>query len=480
MSIYKNALIIFILDIFIKAKSFITIPLLIHRYGTADYGLWTQLIILGTMLVPFVILGTDIAFQRYMSGTLLSEQVRIFWAWMRAQVIVGMVLCLLLVSLLYLNQQNILTLLGTESALFIILLIMFSGFITNSIRIFFNVRGQIKYLGIFNTSQSLIYILVVILGFYFDVGLLGLLACVVFSDIFISAITLFCIFTRYGYIPSNNFPLFRKFLIFGLPLVPAQFLMLGMNYADRLILPSYVGFSEIGKYALAYQASSLLLQFLLSPFWVLFPSKFAALINNNDLNSADSLYRKSIEALYFIVAPVAVSLMALGSSMLNFYSGINFSQSALIMVLVGVGYYFHLLSCFNDVLLSIHMQQKLTLLSYMIGFGINLSVNFWLIPDFGIIGAALATCFGFLSQYLVTALAVRIYWGGLSFQISYYLKISCMSGVLYLLYRLIDWYELPDIIGTPAALIGGLILYLFLALKFRIFSLQQIKQLVRA
>ena len=478
MDIYKNAILIFLFDIIVKAKAFITIPLLIHRYGAADYGVWTQIMVLGKMVVPFVILGTDMAFQRYLSGVQQVEQVHIFWGWIKAQVFIGLCLSCLVTPAFFIFKNNFLSIYSSEEVLIIVCLVMFSSVISNTIRSFYNVQGEIKSLGVFNSAQALLFVLVVLLGFNFQIQLLNLLACVIFSDLLVSAIMLTRIFLRYGCIPGPNSSFLRKFLIFGLPLVPAQLLMLGMNYADRLILPSYVGFDEIGKYALAYQAGSLLLQFLLAPFWVLFPSRLAELVNKGNVAGATNLYSKSTEALFFIVAPTAVSLIALGSSLLSLYAGLIFTQSALIMVCVGIGYYFHLLASFNEVLLGVHLKQKFTVLSYGLGLAVNLAANFLLIPSFGISGAAIATFLGFLTQYLTTLIMARLYWGNLGFQGVFYLKIIMMVLALYFLYRFIYLFELPDAIGTPIALALGIIFYLALALSLKLFSLQQLRGLI--
>ena len=478
MNIYKNAILIFMLDIIVKAKAFITIPLLIHRYGAADYGVWTQVIVAGGMLAPFVILGTDMAFQRYLSGIQIVERVRIFWGWIKAQLVIFFGLAVLLVPILFIYQNNFVGAYSSKEVMIIILLVTFSGVVSNAIRTFYNVQAEIKSLGIFNTSQALLFIAVVLIGFNFQINFLILLICVVLSDLLVSAMMLTVIFLKYGYIPGAGHSFLRKFLIFGLPLVPAQLLMLGMNYADRLILPSYVEFSEIGKYALAYQAGSLLLQFLLAPFWVLFPSRLAELVNKGNLAGATNLYSKSTEALFFIVAPTAVSLLSLGSSLLYLYAGLIFAQSAIIMVCIGIGYYFHLLASFNDVLIGIHSKQKFTVLSYGFGLTVNLASNFLLIPIFGISGAAIATFLGFLTQYLVTAIVARLYWGSLGFQGAFYLKIIVMAFALYLLYRVIFLFELPDAIGAPIALAFGILFYLALALLLKLFSLQKLRGLI--
>jgi len=479
MNIYKNAALVFLLDIVLKAKTFITIPLLIHRYGTADYGVWTQITVFGTMLVPFVILGTDMAFQRYLSGVEQVKRVQVFWGWVKAQLVIGFCICSLIMCLPFIYQSNYSGFLGSKEILLIICLVMFSSVISNALRSFFNMQVELRWLGIFNSCQAVLFIFVVLFGFYYEMQILNLLICVILADALISIIMLIFILFKYGYAAGIDFDSFRKFLVFGLPYVPAQLLMLGMNYSDRFILPSYVGFSEIGKYAIVYQAGSMVLQSLLGPFWVLFPSRLAELVNKGDISGATSLYSKSVEAMFFIAAPAAVSLIVLGPSMIYLYVGLFFIQSALIMTCIGVGYYFHLLSSFNDVLLGIHMKQKFTLLSYAAGLMVNLISNFLLIPSYGISGAAIATFLGFLVQLLITQLAARFYWGALRWEKLVYIKISLMSLSLYLLYELVLLFKLPDIIAVLSALFFGSILYLSLALLLKLFTLQQLKGLLR-
>ena len=63
---FRNAAFLTMVEIILKLKGFIFIPLLTRYFGTINYGVWSQVGIVVSTVTPLLILGTDSAIFKYL------------------------------------------------------------------------------------------------------------------------------------------------------------------------------------------------------------------------------------------------------------------------------------------------------------------------------------------------------------------------------------------------------------------------------
>ncbi|MBF0556651.1 MAG: oligosaccharide flippase family protein, partial [Nitrospirae bacterium] len=79
---FKNAALLAATEVVVKLKPLIAIPLLTRHFGALNYGVWSQMSVMVTLMPLIILLGTDGAIIRYMPGTSVDAQKRFFSAWM--------------------------------------------------------------------------------------------------------------------------------------------------------------------------------------------------------------------------------------------------------------------------------------------------------------------------------------------------------------------------------------------------------------
>jgi len=195
---------------------------------------------------------------------------------------------------------------------------------------------------------------------------------------------------------------------FSLPLVLANLLTAGNNVADRFLLNIFMGRESVGLYSFAYRIAIVLNIFIIS---------FSTAWNPHSLNLYHSEDFKFTRAEVFgktLNKLIAVSciLLLVVSFFARYLFDINlFGQSffnpvyktgIVIIPIVMIGYIFNGVSAFYSLYPSVSGKSYHILISDLIAFSLNLMLNIILIPKIGLIGAAIATLFGYLfgSTYL--------------------------------------------------------------------------------
>ena len=171
---------------------------------------------------------------------------------------------------------------------------------------------------------------------------------------------------------------------------------------------------------------------------------------------------------YFILAALFVSLAlsALAKEVLAIMATPEFHDAYKVIPLVALSYV--VFGCYTIVSVGIYLESKTKFLAIIIGGAalINLALNFLLIPEYGMMGAAVATLISYvltpIAAYLVSRrlYAVKYEWGRI-------LKMATVAAVLYgttilvdRTYGLFDSYWLVGTLKLVVVAIYPLALYL--------------------
>jgi len=192
--------------------------------------------------------------------------------------------------------------------------------------------------------------------------------------------------------------LLRQMNHFGLPLVPAALALWAINFIDRFFVAVYKGQSEVGVYSLAVRASSVIV-FLMIAFRLAWPA-FAYSIDDDA--SAKRTYSFVLTYLLFVCCWVSLALgtlapwivRILAPSSPGFYRAeeavglLSFASTAYAgytVLAIGIG------------------RARRTQFNWIVsGFAaaLNVGLNFWLIPAYGMMGAAVSTAAAYVALFL--------------------------------------------------------------------------------
>ena len=173
---------------------------------------------------------------------------------------------------------------------------------------------------------------------------------------------------------------------------------------DQLMLGSLVSTASVATYNVASRITNLINVPSMSLSAIIFPHS-ARLINTEGKAGIKALYEKSVGAILAIVFPMVVIVLLFPGLIISIIAGVGYADSVAILQIT------IFISCF----LPFAYQFGVTLDSigypninfYFTGsfFIINLSLNYFLISKFGIVGAAYGTLsttiFGFIAMQVL-------------------------------------------------------------------------------
>ena len=203
-----------------------------------------------------------------------------------------------------------------------------------------------------------------------------------------------------------------------------------LNMGDRYILLYLIDADATGLYDLAYSVAGILTAFLLQPVSLAF------------LPQSYKLYRQPGDRRYYSKMQTYVVLatiwMALG---LAFFGDIvvrtlarseaYWSATAIIPLLL-LGNVFFAGRLITMIGLLVKKRTQVAALTVVVATVVNILLNFWLIPKWGLYGAALATVLAYFLLYILT-----YYFAQNSYKIPYenmkLVKVLLLALLLYFL-----------------------------------------------
>lgn len=472
---FKNAAFLSLVEIILKLKGFIFIPLLTRHFGTINYGVWSQVAVLVTTLGPIIVLGTDAAIIRYLPGKPINEQKRQYIAWAIFLLFISITLC----SLLLLFKRPLSYLFFGSSGEYLLFIPLAAATLLvslsiNTLRNWYRVQNNAKVYGYIALTQATLNTVALICNLIMHKGVYELVMYSLIADFLVVALLLVYFTYNFGW-ARPDFTIIKTLVKYGFPIIPAGYAMLGLNSMDRLFLVKYSTMAEIGIYSLCYSLGFMIIQVFVSPIWNMYPNMASQLFNNNKMDDMQRLFEKSVGIILLIAVPATVGMFVLGKQLLAILATPEFITGSHVMAIITVGYLFHVLSSYYDVALGLVQKQHLSTISISIAFLMNLLLNFLLIPKYGILGAAIATSVAFLFQFILS-FSLASYYTQIKSSFSFPIKILSTSMVMgigiYILSNAIPGKGLIKLFSLVAL---GSIFYAALLLLFRVIKINQLK-----
>jgi len=202
--------------------------------------------------------------------------------------------------------------------------------------------------------------------------------------------------------------LFREMNRFGLPLVPSQLALWALAFSDRFFIAKFKGQTEVGHYSVGVRIASASL-LLLAAFRLAWPA-FAYSIE--DEGEAKQTYGFVLTYLLFVFSWIALTLGLLAPWLVRLLTGHpEFQEGAKVVPFTA----FALTALGGYIVVSIGIgRARKTQFNWVVtgvAAGIDIVLNFALVPSFGMIGAAIAGVAAYTSMFVFMSLhAQRIYF----------------------------------------------------------------------
>jgi O-antigen/teichoic acid export membrane protein len=356
----------------------------------------TILLVLGTILsLGTLMIVASYVFQGFISQTLLSDHEA-----NKAQVIA---LLLILIGL------------APVQALDDLIAAMFAIF-ANPRSIFFR-----KY--VLSPGLKLSVVLLLIIGgsdvFFLATGYLlaGILGVAVYAFALVRTLKQQQLFAHFQ-LAKLQVPA-RELFAFTIPLLTSDLVYVLMSSSDAVLLGHFRTTAEVGAFRVV-QPTAILNQFVLQSFTLLFTPIAARLFARNDREGINNLYWQTAIWTSILSFPIFALTFSLAHPITVLLYGQEWADSAVILALLSVGYYFNAALGFNGLTLKVYGKLRYIVVINILAAVINILVNLWLIPLYGAFGAACGTCGTMIVHNILKQAGLRFGTGISPFEWGYF------------------------------------------------------------
>ena len=198
----------------------------------------------------------------------------------------------------------------------------------------------------------------------------------------------------------------REFWSFSAPRGVAAAFQIVIIWFDLLLLSHFRDASEVGVYGAASRAV-LLGTFALQAIRLAIAPQISRLLARDDRTGAQVVYQTATWWLIVVSWPLFVALAIFGPVLLGVF-GPGFDQGATALAILSVAMLVNLGTGNVTVVLLMGGKSSWNLLNTAVALILNVGLNIWLIPRFGMEGAAVAWAISIIADNLMAL--VEVWW----------------------------------------------------------------------
>ena len=238
-----------------------------------------------------------------------------------------------------------------------------------------------------------------------QLGVMGILLGNLIAQTALAFIFLPTVFRSLHFTFSRQY--LRKLSIFGFAVIPASLAMWVMDLSDRYFLKYFADFTEVGLYSLGYKIGFLVYILLVYPFQLAWPKVSFAVASRPDCKE---IYAKTLTYFAFLGSLAALGLSLFGAQIIKLFAAPQFHTAYQIIPLVAFSYVLYGLHF--ALVPGLHIKEKSKYYPLIIGIpaGLNLLLNYFLVPLYGMQGAAVTTLICFILVVVLTYLITRRFY----------------------------------------------------------------------
>ncbi|WP_208586125.1 flippase [Gracilibacillus suaedae] len=218
----------------------------------------------------------------------------------------------------------------------------------------------------------------IILSFYLSIGI-----GVIYLLYYIYSSLLF------GKFAFNSIILYKKVLIYSLPLLLTGFLGFISQKTDIFMIGYYLNNENVGIYRVALQIGTIS-SFVLVAFNMIFAPTISSLFNRGDMNKLSYMF-KTITKWVVTINLIAFGLIVLNSAEIMSVFGEEFVSGNVALILISIGQVVNVGVGSSGYMLIMTGFPKYEMYNNFLTVSINVILNLILIPKYGIEGAAIAS-----------------------------------------------------------------------------------------
>lgn len=196
---------------------------------------------------------------------------------------------------------------------------------------------------------------------------------------------------------NKNFDIisrYRELISFSWPLALESGFIVMMANLDIIFIGYYLSTSSVGLYRSVQPIASSLLMLLTAVVFVYLPIATKAYTNNR-FDELDSIYSISTKWIINLSLPPILLLIFFSKDIISILYGNSYTPASIALSILAVSAFLRIFVGPNGATIKAINRTKVDLISSIFGVIVNIILNIVLIPNYGIMGAALATTIGY-------------------------------------------------------------------------------------
>jgi O-antigen/teichoic acid export membrane protein len=376
----------------VSVASLINFPLLTRALSVSEYGTFS-------LLMTSILLLTVLGKMGFQHASVMSQN-DAHWSKTDSALPSTLVFCLFihafflsLIVIIGLNFTNQifgahLPFIGT----LVLSLALFCRIFQSSAVNLFKIEGQAHIIVAFNLLNRWGFI--VLFGaslLLFQQSLLVPLIVLAIAEIFATCFLFVQLNRRFNLkLKAVNSKNCRYLWFLGVPLMVFEGLSVLSDVSERYLIQFLLGSEQVGFYSAVYNLCDQLQVLMTSPIEMAFLPLFTRLLNEQNQEQALSILKRSLQIFLYLAIAMIFGIWAVGADLLHFLASEKYAPAITLIPWLMVG----TLIKGSLFLFACHLYAKKRSYLLMLLFGLtltlNLSLNWLLIPFWGLTGSAIA------------------------------------------------------------------------------------------
>ncbi|RBA29702.1 flippase [Flavobacterium tibetense] len=185
------------------------------------------------------------------------------------------------------------------------------------------------------------------------------------------------------------------------PMLFSGLLLYLLNWTDVIMLGIMTSEEQVGVYNIAYKIGSVGFLVIVSVSTIITP-RIAELYGNEDMQELKKLIQNSTRLISILTIPL-ILILILGSKFILSFFGDDVISGSSTLIIISLGILFSAIAGNVDQILNMTNHQVLLRNITLFSFFINITLNYILIPLYGINGAAIASL---ISNVVINSLCI--------------------------------------------------------------------------
>ena len=258
----------------------------------------------------------------------------------------------------------------------------------------------------------------------------------------------------------------KELISFSWPLVFSAVIWAFVGHLDTIMLGYFDTAANVGIYNAAFP-TAVLISVILGSFGVVFMPASTELFAKKKTGDLQKLFSIVTKWIYITVLPGFLLMLLFASPILKLFFGQKYILGAFPLSILAVGYFIASIVGPTAQMLQTLGKTKIILLNHSIVLIVDLILNFYLIPLYSIVGAAIATMIAISTWNILSLIEIYHYAKIQPYNLNY-LRPTLASllsiGLIFILKNFVDHFSLIILLGL---LVLFLIVYSFLFLLFK-------------